>query len=156
LAAGDDYDAFEQSGGIDFLQFFLEMVDELGEEIGETSQTIYMSSQAETAPAAESAEVKAPAQAVEGETATPEIKAEPAVAAEPTPEPAAAPAEAAQDEDRISPRRVRAQSTGARSARPRSKRMTIDMSDETQIEAPQRSTTRGLRAVFQEDEAAAK
>lgn len=165
LAAGDDYEAFEESGGIDFLQYFLQMIEDLGDLVANTTETIYMSSQV-AAPAASAAETASmPAEAgqqrvqhkvrpVAEPTSLGDVE-EPVIEAPQEAVVAAVQTEA--DDGRILPRRVQAKTGEGRSSRPRSRRVALDMSDaqvesEMFAEKPRANRTRDLRAILQESQ----
>jgi len=142
LAAGDDYEAFEESGGIDFLQYFLQMIDDLAEMLADTKETLYAKSQMS-------------ADGVDGEAATGLDTDETAAGSETGAECAADEMASAAPGPRILPRRVQAHSSDeTRKSRPRSTSKSIDMTD-AQIEAakaarPSRNATSELRDIFHE------
>lgn len=147
LAAGDDYEAFEESGGIDFLQFFLEMIDDLAKLVEHTSQTLYTNSQSPEALAA----IKAAAAAEVADVAVVEAVA-PRVSRI-----VAEVVQAEQEGPAISPRRVKPKVSETRHSRPRSRTKMIDMSSdalegiETTLERPRNARTRDLRAALSEE-----
>ncbi len=180
LAAGEDYEAFEESGGIDFLQHFLGMIDELADLVARTDETIYAASmkRAAPAPAEEAAAPAAPQNAATPSSDAPQQEVAPeSTASAPSEAPTlrrSLPQEPKVDEvdaaeqieakvaevNRIVPRRVRAETTTERSMRPRSKSRNVDMSnalpdDDADLQ-PKRSAVSELRDVFHADRRAAQ
>ncbi|MEM9585209.1 MAG: dynamin family protein [Pseudomonadota bacterium] len=94
LAAGDDYEAFNASGGGAFLEHLIEMIEELGAAVGDTSKSIYETAKPATADAPISAEETSPSVGAELTEAdadmltadpAPDAQSEPAAATQPMP-----------------------------------------------------------------------
>jgi hypothetical protein len=147
LAAGDDYEAFEESGGIDFLQYFLQMIDDLAALVAHTDETLYVSSltQKEQGAPAENTETQQAGMADDEAT-----EATVAEAQETAPEP---------DQNRVLPRRVQAQGNDGRRARPRSHSKAVDMTEaemQAQSAPPRRSAVSELRDIFHSNQTPAE
>ncbi|MEM6940259.1 MAG: dynamin family protein [Pseudomonadota bacterium] len=157
LAAGDDYEAFEESGGIDFLQHFLEMIDDLSSLVAQMPMSIYASAQStKEGEAGEMGPAPTGELAQAGPVAAPEVDdksfSEEDVDVQVQEAPLEAPA-AEHDTARVLPRRVQAHGATERSVRPRRKSRTIEMT-EAELERsvrPQRTAVSELREIFHED-----
>lgn len=145
LAAGDDYEAFEESGGIDFLQYFLQMIDDLALVVAHTPRSIYAMSQA-----------AADGDAASGEQTSVEDELANAAAMSQA-------ASAVPDENRVLPRRVRVENSETRRPRrPGGAPTPIDMTDvsednlDVMAEPPRPAKTRDLRAILHETQTPAE
>ncbi|MFP7675475.1 dynamin family protein [Marivita sp. S0852] len=167
LAAEDDYAAFDASGGLDFLQYFLKMVEDLTDTVATTEKTLFATHQTVKPPAAK-VEASQPTDRLElpSQDAPVSVAAVASPAPEPQPElknetPSAFDAAQTAEPDnsvspeRVIPRRVKPKNVGARQPRPRIRAEASTMSASelaalTTSRVPMSNSGPKLRSIFQE------